>query len=52
MLLSLLTATPAPSYVEIARVMGVPVGSIGPTRARCLARLRRQLEAEGITDES
>jgi len=52
MLLSLLTATPALTYVEIARVMDVPVGSIGPTRARCLARLRRELEAEGITDES
>lgn len=28
-------------YDEIARRMGIPVGSIGPTRARCLAKLRK-----------
>jgi RNA polymerase sigma factor (sigma-70 family) len=49
LLLSLLTATPALSYAEIAGVMRVPVGSIGPTRSRCLARLRRELAIEGIT---
>jgi RNA polymerase sigma factor (sigma-70 family) len=31
-------------YEEIARRLGVPVGSIGPTRARCLQKLRRLLE--------
>ncbi|MFG1955679.1 RNA polymerase sigma factor [Micromonospora sp. NPDC048830] len=39
-LLALLTADPAPSYREIAERLGVPVGSIGPTQARCLRRLR------------
>lgn len=34
----------APPYAEIAARMGLPVGSIGPTRARCLARLRAMLE--------
>ena len=29
------------SYVELARRLGTSVGSIGPTRARCLAKLRR-----------
>jgi RNA polymerase sigma factor (sigma-70 family) len=29
-----------PAYDEIARTMSMPVGSIGPTRARCLAKLR------------
>lgn len=29
-----------PSYAEVASRMGRPVGSIGPTRARCLKRLR------------
>jgi RNA polymerase sigma factor (sigma-70 family) len=48
LLLSLLTAEPAISYLEIATVMGMPVGSIGPTRARCLIRLRRELEREGV----
>jgi RNA polymerase sigma factor (sigma-70 family) len=28
-------------YDEIARRMNIPVGSIGPTRARCLAKLRK-----------
>jgi RNA polymerase sigma factor (sigma-70 family) len=48
LLLSLLTTTPALSYAEIAAATGMPVGSIGPTRARCLLRLRRELEAEGV----
>lgn len=29
-----------PSYAELANRLGRPVGSIGPTRARCLQRLR------------
>jgi RNA polymerase sigma factor (sigma-70 family) len=29
------------SYAEIAQRLGMPVGSLGPTRARCLERLRR-----------
>ncbi len=35
-----------PSYEEVALRLGRPVGSIGPSRARCLERLRRIL-AEG-----
>jgi RNA polymerase sigma factor (sigma-70 family) len=30
-----------PAYSEIARKIGMPEGSIGPTRARCLAKLRK-----------
>src|SRR5262245_43632481 len=30
-----------PSYVELASRLGMPVASIGPTRARCLAKLKR-----------
>ncbi|NJN19174.1 MAG: sigma-70 family RNA polymerase sigma factor [Oscillochloris sp.] len=33
-----------PAYGEIAAQIGVPAGSIGPTRARCLQKLRRGLE--------
>lgn len=33
-----------PSYAEIAAALGVPEGSIGPTRARCLAKLLRMLK--------
>src|SRR5262245_8729221 len=32
-----------PSYVEISQKMGIPVASIGPTRARCLDKLRKLL---------
>ena len=32
-----------PSYIDIAHATGRPVGSIGPTRARCLQRLRSLL---------
>jgi RNA polymerase sigma factor (sigma-70 family) len=30
-----------PSYSEIAQAMGMPESSIGPTRARCLEKLRK-----------
>ena len=33
-----------PSYSQIAASLGVPEGSIGPTRARCLAKLLRLLK--------
>jgi RNA polymerase sigma factor (sigma-70 family) len=33
-----------PSYAEIATTLGMSEGSIGPTRARCLQKLRRLLE--------
>jgi DNA-directed RNA polymerase specialized sigma24 family protein len=32
---------PPLSYAEIAARLGIPIGSVGPTRARCLDRLRR-----------
>lgn len=34
------------TYAEIAARSGVPVGSIGPSRARCLEKLRRLLEQD------
>ena len=34
------------SYAEIARRMVMPVPSVGPTRARCLEKLRRALEGK------
>jgi RNA polymerase sigma factor (sigma-70 family) len=36
---------PVPGYTEIGRRLGLPTGSIGPTRARCLERLRSALDA-------
>ena len=40
-LLSMLVSDPPQSYAEIHAELGIPVGSIGPQRARCLERLRR-----------
>lgn len=40
-LILLLAADPPLSYEEIHRRMGIPIGSIGPTRKRALDRLRR-----------
>ena len=37
-----------PSYEEISVKMSMPVPSIGPTRARCLDKLRRLLRRKGI----
>ena len=43
-LLSLLYLEPAePSYEEISRRLRMPLGSIGPTRARCLEKMRQIL---------
>ena len=44
-LIELLMADPPASYAEISDQLGLPVGSIGPTRGRCLARLRVLLQA-------
>jgi RNA polymerase sigma factor (sigma-70 family) len=43
-LLELLMADPPVSYTEISDQLGVPIGSIGPTRGRCLERLRLILQ--------
>ncbi len=37
-----------PSYADLARELAMPEGSIGPTRARCLERLRTVLGALGF----
>jgi len=39
-LVGLLVSDPPLSYQEISRQLDLPVGSIGPTRGRCMARLR------------
>jgi RNA polymerase sigma factor (sigma-70 family) len=43
LLLEVLMADPPPTYDEVASALGMPRGSIGPTRARTLARLREIL---------
>ncbi len=46
-LLRLLLADPRPAYEEISAVLDMPIGSIGPTRARALDRLREELQRHG-----
>ncbi len=50
-LLRVLMATPPPSYADVAAALDMPVGSIGPTRQRCLARLRERAGAAGLGTE-
>ncbi len=46
-LIHLLFYDPAePPYAEIAKAMNIPVSSIGPTRARCLNKIREILAKE------
>jgi RNA polymerase sigma factor (sigma-70 family) len=44
-LLEMLMADPPASYADISDELELPIGSIGPTRGRCLARLRVLLQA-------
>ena len=48
-LIRALMADPAPSYEDIAAAFDIPIGSIGPTRARCLEQLKRRPEIAGIS---
>jgi RNA polymerase sigma factor (sigma-70 family) len=43
-LLELLMADPPMPYADISDELGLPIGSIGPTRSRCLAQLRVLLQ--------
>lgn len=48
LLLRVLVATPLPSYAAVSEALGVPVGSLGPTRGRCIDRLRDLAAAAGL----
>jgi len=39
-LLRIVAFVPRPDYTAVAARLGMPVGSVGPTRGRCLAKLR------------
>jgi RNA polymerase sigma factor (sigma-70 family) len=45
-LLSAVSAAPPGGYAEVAAVLDMPIGSIGPTRGRCLKHLRRLMAEE------
>ena len=42
-LLRIIAFASRPDYAAVANALGMPVGSIGPTRGRCLAKLRALL---------
>ncbi len=46
-LLRLVCAPDPPSYEEIGAALEMPVGAIGPTRSRCLDKLRLRIDAHG-----
>jgi RNA polymerase sigma factor (sigma-70 family) len=50
-LLSMLMTDPPLSYADVSTRMGIPVGSIGPTRGRCLDRLRQSPHLIGIVPD-
>jgi RNA polymerase sigma factor (sigma-70 family) len=47
-LLRMLASPNEPSYEEIGAALAMPIGAIGPTRARCLEKLRRRPELAAI----
>ncbi len=48
-LLRILMAAEPPAYSEISAALDMPVGSIGPTRGRCLERLRELARDAGLS---
>lgn len=51
-LLRVLAVAPETSYAQISEVLGMPHGSIGPKRGRCLVDLRRRMLASGMPEEA
>jgi RNA polymerase sigma factor (sigma-70 family) len=49
-LIALLIADPPVPYAEISARLGIPVGSIGPNRSRCLDKIRRYPAIAALTD--
>jgi RNA polymerase sigma factor (sigma-70 family) len=45
-LLRIVAFAPQPDYAAVAAALGMPIGSIGPTRGRCLAKLRALLASD------
>lgn len=48
-LLRVLLADPPVSYQKVSAALSMPIGSIGPTRARCLQHLRHSVDRAGAT---
>jgi RNA polymerase sigma factor (sigma-70 family) len=51
-LIAQLIEDPPVPYAEISAKLGIPVGSIGPNRSRCLAKLRRHPAIAALINDS
>jgi RNA polymerase sigma factor (sigma-70 family) len=51
-LLRVVAVTPLESYAAVAEALGMRVGSVGPTRSRCLEHLKRALKALSSVPET
>lgn len=49
-MMRMLLADPAPSYAEVSSRLGMPIGSIGPTRQRCVRRLRNDKRVSRVRE--
>ena len=49
-LIAMLIEDPPVQYAEISARLGIPVGSIGPTRRRCLDKLRSHPAVAALID--
>ena len=45
-----MTAVTAVPYAQISAELGLPIGSIGPTRARCLRKLEATPAVQSLLD--
>jgi RNA polymerase sigma factor (sigma-70 family) len=50
-LVEALTSETEKSYEQLSAELDMPLGSIGPTRQRCVARMRRDPRIQGLLDE-
>jgi RNA polymerase sigma factor (sigma-70 family) len=51
-LIAMLLADPPVPYAQISARLGIPIGSIGPTRRRCLDKMRRHPAIAALTGAS
>jgi hypothetical protein len=49
-LLRLVAFSDRPDYQAVSEALDMPIGSIGPTRGRCLAKLRTSLASDPSWD--
>src|SRR5215217_5663077 len=47
-LMTLMIARPGMSYEQVGEALGIPIGSIGPTRLRCITRLSHMSEIRAL----